>query len=265
MSETNDLSEFDREVDGGFAGRVEGVRDGGGKAQDFGHLRAVQGPARAVQDGGAHRGAVVADEALVESFAVAKEGVDEAQEIVTVAVGLGGDAVRVVRNDRVAVGFGKSDQLFKHGVEGVRKDERFVAVDRHAHGREHVLARAARVNEGHFGTRRLDEKGFIGDVGLHALGGVGRGRFLHGADAAGGEPCRVVPDQSLGAVHDDRRLVDGGKPEKFIALHGDSPLLWVGCVFRTDRSEFVMGKSFDRRGLAPQVRMTQNLFARRAN
>ena len=257
-----DLSEFDREVDGGFAGRVEGVRDGGREAERLGHLCAVQGPARAVQDRGAHGRTVVAREALIEAFALAQEGVDEAQEIVTVAVGLRGDAVRV---DRVAVGFGKSDQLFKHGVEGVRKDERFVAVDRHAHGREHVLARAARVNEGHFGTRRLDEKGFIGDVGLHALGGVGRGRFLHGADAAGGEPCRVVPDQSLGAVHDDRRLVDGGKPEKFIALHGDSPLLWVGCVFRTDRSGFVMGKSFDRRGLAPQVRMTQNLFARRAN
>ena len=211
--------DLERHVHGREARRVERVLDGTREAERGGHRVAVKGPARAVEDGGAHRAHVEAGVAFGEAFAHAKERGGDAEEMMGVGGRLRGDAVRVARHDRVDVAFGKRKQVADHVLEACGKLKRFVAKDRRALRREDVLARAARVNGGHALARGLDEKRLPCDVALDAKRGI---RLAHGLDGrnAGGRPAgEVLAELAVAKARHDRRAVDGVEPEEFVLFH----------------------------------------------
>ena len=160
---------------------------------------------------------------MIEAFAVAQEGGGKAEQIVRVAVGLSGNAVGVVRDNRAAVLGGKGQDLVDYGVQGRADFGRLLAQNRHAHRRENVLARAACMQDRDFGTCGGNHHGLVVDVLFDAPGSVGLGGLFHLVNAAGRKARRLFVDKPLRGVDDNACLVDEADPVKLVVNHLFSP------------------------------------------
>ena len=179
-----------------------------------------------------------------EALAHAQERGGDAEQIVGVGGGLGGDAVRVARHDRVAVTVGERKEVADHVLESGGEFERSVAQNGRALRREDVLARTAGMNGGHALTGGFDEHRLPGDVAFDAKRGIGFAAGLDRGNACGRPACEVLAELSVAKARDDRRAVDGVEPEEFVLFH-----LWVlwswstrhGCVGDVESLPFAGG------------------------
>ncbi|MNQ93129.1 hypothetical protein D3C85_1085790 [compost metagenome] len=199
---------------------VVGVVDQRGESQVLRHALAVQRPAGAVQHRGAHGRTVYADIGFAYALGVARQASRLPQQIVPVAVGLRGHAVGVVRHDGACVLACQLHQRGGRGVQLVGQFQQLVAQDRAAVGGVHILAGAARVQQGDVLARRLDQQRLEGDDAGRPLGA----RLVAIADHLGhaGRQARrhgLVQQPFIG-VDDRGGLVDLAQPEEGVAGRG---------------------------------------------
>ena len=124
---SDDAADLDRQVGRGDLRGVIGVVDEGGEAEVISHALAIERPARAVEHGRAHRRTVDAGVGLADALSVAIEPRCKAEQVMAVAVGLGGNAVGVVGDDGVAMGRGKLDHRPRRLVQALGQGEEPVA------------------------------------------------------------------------------------------------------------------------------------------
>lgn len=205
-----------RLVHGGDLRRVIGVLHQGAKAQVVGHALAVQRPARAIEHGRAHRGPVYPDIGLADAFGIALQAGGMAQQVMAVAVGLGGHAVGVVGHDGVHVLARQLDQGAGGLVQLRAERQQLVAQHGRAEGRMHVLAGAAGMQQGDVLARGLDQQRLEGDDRIRALGAGSVARVQHLLQAGGQARRHGLVEQALIRIDHRGGLVDFPQPEELV-------------------------------------------------
>lgn len=215
-----DSSRFDEGFLGEHLAGVVRIVGQAVEAQVMSHAIAVEGPAGAVQDRGAHGRAVEPFVVLAQALHIAAVGVGVGQQVVGQAVRLGGDPVGVIGNDGFAVRFGQGDQIGLDAVQPVCQGEEMFPLFQDADGGQHILRRTTGMDFRDLRTRRLDQVGFKqDDVGRT----VGAGAAAVGQDLGnrlGEGTAFFLRQQAFIRVDDVRGLVDLAQPVEIIPRRG---------------------------------------------
>ncbi len=228
--------------------RSVGIVGNAVEAQVRSHAVPVKGPAGAVEHRRAHGASVEPFIVFLHPVYVPAVGIGVGDEIMGHAVGLGGDAIGVVRDEGISVFLGQPDEIPLHLVQLPGHGDEVFPLFHDAHGGEHVLGRPAGVNLRYVRPCGLDEIGLKGHH-VPGTGRVGQGSVLQDfVDAPGKGVALFRRQESFFRIDDVGGLINLAQPEKVIprCLFGKS---WQGArgnqgTERQGKNGFFMGVSF---------------------
>ena len=196
--------------------RIVGIVGNAVEAQVRSHAVPVQGPAGAVEHRRAHGASVEPFIVFLHPVHVPAVGIGVGDEVMGHAVGLGGDAIGVVRDEGIPVFLGQPDEIPLHLVQFSSHGDEVFPLFHDAHGGEHVLGRPAGVNLRYVRSCGLDEIGLKGHH-VPGTGRVGQGSVLQDfMDAFGKGMALLRRQEPFLRIDDIGGLIDLAQPEKVI-------------------------------------------------